>query len=153
MALRPDDEQDDVNDLSGEVSNQEMLIEASAWAGPLPEPDILRRYDEILPGAAERILKMAENQQRHHHDQENRQLEMYFMALQSDSKRSNRGLWAGFAITLAGLGGGMFLVYAGHDWAGAAIAGLNLVSLAAVFVYGTRSRRAERADNADNPTS
>ena len=153
MALQPGDEQDDANDPPEEAYRQEMLIEASAWAGPLPKPDILRRYDEILPGAAERILKMAEDQQKHHHDQERRQLEMYLMAVQSDSKRSNRGLWAGFAITLVGLGGGIILVYAGHDWAGGVIAGLNLASVAGVFVYGSHSRRAERAETTNDPTS
>lgn len=30
---------------------------------PLPTPDDLRRYNEIMPGAAERILAMAERQQ------------------------------------------------------------------------------------------
>ncbi len=130
-----------------------MLIEASAWMGPLPEPDTLRQYNEIVPGAAERILKMAEDQQKHHHNQDNRQLDMYSTALRADSRRSNLGLLAGFVITLAGLGGGIFLVYAGHEWAGGAIAGLNLASVAGVFVYGTHSRRAERADKGNGHNS
>ena len=134
MALQPGDEQDDANDLSEGASNQEMLIEASAWAGPLPEPDTLREYDQVLPGAAERILKMAEDQQKHHHDQDRRQLEMYSTALQADSRRSNLGLVAGLSVTLLGLGGGIYLVYAGHDWADGIIAGLNLASVAGVFV-------------------
>jgi len=33
-------------------------------SGPLPHPEILSRYDEVIPGAAERILKMAENEQK-----------------------------------------------------------------------------------------
>jgi uncharacterized membrane protein len=98
-------------------------------------------------------LKMAEDQQKHHHDQDRRQLEMYSTALQADSRRSNLGLVAGLSVTLLGLGGGIYLVYAGHDWAGGIIAGLNLASVAGVFVYGTRSRRAERAENTNGPTS
>lgn len=31
-----------------------------AWAGPLPDPQTLGFYEQILPGAAERILMMAE---------------------------------------------------------------------------------------------
>lgn len=31
-----------------------------AWAGPLPDPATLGFYEQILPGAAERILIMAE---------------------------------------------------------------------------------------------
>ena len=32
-------------------------------SGPLPHPDILMKYDTIIPGSAERILKMAEKEQ------------------------------------------------------------------------------------------
>ena len=34
----------------------------STFQGPLPHPDHFEKYNEILPGSAERILKMAENQ-------------------------------------------------------------------------------------------
>lgn len=32
------------------------------WSAPIPEPDTLRRYEEVVPGAANRILAMAEAQ-------------------------------------------------------------------------------------------
>ena len=35
------------------------------FSGPLPEPDDLVRYENLLPGAAERIFTMAEAEQRH----------------------------------------------------------------------------------------
>ncbi|MFI5089399.1 MAG: DUF2335 domain-containing protein [Terriglobales bacterium] len=31
-------------------------------AGPVPPPEALERYNQILPGAADRIMKMAESQ-------------------------------------------------------------------------------------------
>lgn len=31
-------------------------------SGPLPDPDTLQRYEQVLPGLAERILVMAEKQ-------------------------------------------------------------------------------------------
>jgi len=34
-----------------------------AFSGPLPPPDLLSKYNEIIPNAAERIFKMAENEQ------------------------------------------------------------------------------------------
>ena len=37
----------------------------SIFQGPLPHPEILAKYDSILPGAAERILVMAEKEQNH----------------------------------------------------------------------------------------
>ena len=35
------------------------------FQGPLPPPAILEHYDRIVPGAAARILVMAENQSKH----------------------------------------------------------------------------------------
>lgn len=34
------------------------------FEGPLPHPDQLRQYEQVLPGVAERIVKMAEEEQR-----------------------------------------------------------------------------------------
>lgn len=41
----------------------EMIRENLYFSGPLPPPAIFERYDRILPGAADRILKLAENEQ------------------------------------------------------------------------------------------
>jgi len=38
------------------------------FSGPLPHPEILNRYDQIITGAAERILIMAEEDARHQRD-------------------------------------------------------------------------------------
>ena len=40
--------------------------------GPLPPPRQLGQYDQVLPGAAERIMTMAENEQTHRHMNESR---------------------------------------------------------------------------------
>lgn len=37
----------------------------SEFSGPLPHPEILAKYEDILPGAATRILEMAEEQANH----------------------------------------------------------------------------------------
>ena len=36
-----------------------------SWSGPLPPPKVLEAYDRLVPGAAERIMKMAEQQSEH----------------------------------------------------------------------------------------
>lgn len=41
-------------------------------SGPLPAPETYAQYNEIHPGAAERILKMAEKEQSHRHRSEDR---------------------------------------------------------------------------------
>jgi uncharacterized membrane protein len=35
------------------------------FSGPVPHPQILQGYDQIIPGAAERILRMAEEDAEH----------------------------------------------------------------------------------------
>ena len=35
-----------------------------AFSGPLPNPEAFEKYDQALPGAADRILRMAENEQK-----------------------------------------------------------------------------------------
>jgi len=37
------------------------------WSGPLPPPATLKQFDEVIPGGAERILRMAEAEQAHRH--------------------------------------------------------------------------------------
>lgn len=111
-------------------------IEAS-YSGPLPPPSILQQYNDIVPGAAERILRMAEQQSEH------RQLLEKTVVI-GDSKRADRGLICGLIVALAALGGGVFLIFTGHEWSGASIAGLDIIGLVSVFVYGTVSRRSER---------
>ena len=54
----------------------------------------------------------------------------------SQMKESNRGQIMGFIVALIGLSFGSFLVYSGHDVAGASIAGITLVGLVTVFIKG-----------------
>lgn len=114
----------------------------STWSGPIPPPGALQRFNEIVPGAAERILNMAEKQLDH-------RMQMEETVVKGDSRRSYLGLTAGFILSAAIIAGGVFLVANGHDMAGGLLVGVNIVGLAGVFVYGTHSRRAERERKAE----
>ena len=109
----------------------------SAYGGPLPQPSDLRSYDKIVPGAAERIISMAERQATHRQDLER-------TVVKGDSKRAFCGLFVGAIVAVCFLAGAVFLIYEGHDWAGSVLAGLDIGSLVYVFVIGSGSRRQER---------
>jgi uncharacterized membrane protein len=66
----------------------------------------------------------------------------------SDIRRSFWGLVAGFLISFVCVTGGIASVLLGHDGAGATIATGSVVGLAAVFIYGTASRKREREEKA-----
>ena len=91
----------------------------------------------IVPGAADRILQLTETQTAH-------RIAMERTVIRGDSRRSYLGLCAGFTLSAMVIGGGIYLIATGHDWAGSGLVGLNLTGLAAVFVYGSRARQAER---------
>jgi uncharacterized membrane protein len=44
------------------------------YRGPLPPPELFGQYDSVVPGAADRILAMAEKEQAHRHNWEMRHL-------------------------------------------------------------------------------
>jgi uncharacterized membrane protein len=45
----------------------EIYQEEVTWQGPIPPPEILSRMNDVVPGAAERILRQAEKEQDHRH--------------------------------------------------------------------------------------
>ncbi len=112
---------------------------AVSFSGPIPPPAILEGYEKIVPGAAERIIKMAENQSEHRQGLER-------TVIGSDARNSTMGVIFGFIIGLVGLGAGAYLVKINHPVIGTVFGGGTICSLVGTFVYGTKSRRRERVE-------
>jgi len=123
-----------------QIVRREISMSAT-FSGPLPPPEILIQYNDALPNGAERIIVLAERQAEH-------RMTLERQVIEADIKRANSGLVAGFIVALAGLSAAVFLVHGGNAAAGTILGGLDLVSLVAVFVYGTVSRRNERQQRA-----
>lgn len=102
---------------------------SSVFSGPLPPPEILQKYNEVLPGAAERILRMAESQ--HHHRQ---QLEK--KVVESNTFSQMAGMVLGFVIAMTAIGGGIWLTSKGKSGAGLTSIIAALAALVGVFIYG-----------------
>ena len=144
--------------LSDLIHSRVEIAQVEAWSGPLPHPDLLQRYEEILPGAAERILVIAENQQRHQISQERKILEHEGIALESartsiraESRRSDFGMAIAAVIALAGLIGGVALIALDRWEQGIVLFLAPLTGLVGLFVYQSRVRRAERRRIPQNP--
>jgi uncharacterized membrane protein len=117
--------------------NSRSLSVAEFRSGPLPTPEDYARYEVVLPGAAERILKLVEIQSAHR-----QKLEL--IVTKQNSRDSLLGILSGVFITLSFLGIGGLLVYYGFGWYGVTVATTSIAPLVGVFIYGTRSRRKER---------
>lgn len=50
-------------------------LHAASFKGPLPPPALFEHYEKALPGSADRILKLAENEQTYRHDWEKKALD------------------------------------------------------------------------------
>lgn len=61
------DVEDNVPDVQTEAQTQLIAAKSETFEGPLPPPDILARYENILPGIADRIVRMAEAEQNARH--------------------------------------------------------------------------------------
>lgn len=125
------------------VLHSRQSIETTiSWASPIPPPDALKQYDAILPGSADRILKMAESQTAH-------RIQLEKKVVGGDSTRSYLGIVSALIISLAIIAASVYLISKGYSWEGVSLIGIDLVGLVFVFVYGTRVRRAEREHKAE----
>ncbi len=115
-------------------------VEASSlsFQGPLPPPQILNNYDQIVPGSAERIISLWESQVRHRQELEKK-------AIESDIKQSHYGATLGFIIAIFAIGAGTFLAYIGRPTEGLAAIITALVGLVGVYGWGSYLRKKERS--------
>lgn len=112
---------------------QHVVVESIS--GPLPSPDIIAGYDRILPGAADRIIKMAENEQTHSHD-------MQIRAEGHRFKLTITGQVFGFIIGIVGVGGGVGLAAYDKSIVGFSVFFTSLGILVGGFFY-SRSKSAK----------
>lgn len=98
------------------------MIEARAayyeHIGPLPPPSTLERYDEALPGLAERVVGRMEQESDHRHTLD------------------KRGQLIAAILGAGGLIGGLGAIFTNHDWAGVAVIASGVAPLVFAFVKG-----------------
>ena len=116
------------------IEKRSLESKSSLFSGPLPDPESLIRYNEAVPNAAERIIKMAENQQEHRFKLEHR-------AVSWELFQSQLGQIFAFIIAITGIVGGCYIAYNGHDWAGASIVGGSLASIVYSFLSGKKAQK------------
>ncbi len=118
---------------------RDVLIRAEYFQGPLPHPAILKGYEEVLPGSAERIIKLSERQQQHRMDMER-------VRLYADIWIERLGLGAGFVLAIILAVGGIWLASEGKETTGLAVLAANIAVVVGAFFYAHRrhSKRYQR---------
>ncbi|MGW4922286.1 DUF2335 domain-containing protein [Streptomyces parvulus] len=97
--------------------------------GPLPAPQTLGEYEQVLPGLAERIVSMAEREQAHRHELERTDLTQDYRI-----SRAGQGLGLIALLVIAALAA--YLGFLGHPGWAVAVAGIDIAAVVGVFVTG-----------------
>ena len=110
-------------------NNHNIIVQQEQFSGPLPHPSILKQYNDIVPDAAERILKKFEAQSEHRQFLEK-------TVVRADIKKSYIGMILGALIALVTIVGGFYLALQGIAVGGIFTALTGLGYLVALFVKG-----------------
>lgn len=112
----------------------------SEFSGPIPPPNMIKGYEEILPGAADRILTMAERQSAHRQDMERK-------IISTESRDSLLGIIFAFMLGIGCIAAAIVIVVLVPENAGAisgsilGVAGMG--SIIATFIKSTRSNNSK----------
>lgn len=136
---RPDEESSDSESLPAQVGRPQaprQRVVAAGMRGPLPPPSILQGYDRVVPGAAERIIAMAERQSSHRQAVEGKLVEAQIADGKIERSERKLGQILGFTIGVIAIFSGAVIAVLGAEIAGGVIGGGTVAGLVSVFIYG-----------------
>jgi uncharacterized membrane protein len=109
-------------------SQSRLIATQTGWSGPLPSPDALDKFNQIIPNGADRIVAMAEREQTHRIDTESR-------GLTATIAEAKRGQYLGAGISLMALAGAAFTAYIGAHWSvSVAFIGLTILGVVRALI-------------------
>lgn len=115
--------------------SRHVVVEAT-WSGPLPDPGALAQFNNIVPDGAERIFKMAEEEQAF-------RIKIETAGLQGAIAEAKRGQFLGASISIIALAFATLTVYLGAHWTvSVALVGIPIMGLVKAIV-DRQSRKTE----------
>ena len=128
-------------DSSSRIVAQQTTI---AHIGPLPTPEDLDRYNQVLPGLAGRIVTMAEKEQAHRIDSEQKVLGALIIS-------HHRGQLLATVLGLAAFAVAGAFGYWGEAAVGAGLAGGVILSIAGVLYVKQRYSKDQNQKQQESP--
>lgn len=103
------------------VSKLAITQTVTQFSGPLPPPEELAKYEQILPGSAERLIAMVEHQSSH-------RMKLESFVIERQQTQSSLGQGLGFVIALCFLIGSVYTTVEGFPWVGGVLGGTTIIS-------------------------
>lgn len=107
------------------------IVQQERFSGPIAHPKHLREYENILPGAADRIISMAEHNLKHNQD-------FQMGALNADIKDSGDGRKYGFAALCLLILGAIFSTWLDNTALALAFLGTGALGVIGLFIRGRK---------------
>jgi len=108
-----------------------IAAQVSFWQGQFPPPEAVRTYDEVHPGAWDRIIRMAEKQQ-------DAVISASDKAMDYQQKDTRRGQILGAFVTLACIGGAIYCAIIGQPWVAGGLVAVPVMAVPIALIQGRK---------------
>jgi uncharacterized membrane protein len=115
------------------ATNEQVLqivkMVATQYQGPIPPPEMLSQYNDVIKNGAERIFVIFEKQSTHRIDTETK-------IVKHDIIQSYLGITFAAILSMTVIIGGMILIYNNKEISGFSTLFSGLAALVGTFIYG-----------------
>ncbi|MCK9385872.1 MAG: DUF2335 domain-containing protein [Nevskia sp.] len=127
-----------------EIANtMRMALLETRFSGPLPPPDMLAKYQEIIANGAERIMASTEREQAHRHYVDK-------ALVDAEIATASRGQIMAFILALVCIAVALVLGLYSHDVLAGVIGGGTLVSVVTIFIVGRKNKNGKPKDDTES---
>lgn len=114
-------------------NNRIVNYKAEMFVGPVPQPEIIEKYEKIYPGAAKIIFEEWDSQVKHRHYIEK-------SVIKADNIKSILGVIFGFLVVVIAIGGGVYTAINGFPLFGGGLSFAGLAMIATAFITGRKHK-------------
>jgi len=146
-------QQEDLSSLLPELKDKIISIETSSYyKGTLPPPEVVERYEKVLPGSFKTILGITVDIVEYRKEVDRTTLEIEKKFLDEDIKFRKRGQSIAVFLVALGLFVIAFCAYIGETSIGSILDGTTLIALVPHFVAGLQGTRKKKEPSVADKT-
>ena len=127
------------NQPEKEKKENSLTVHEASYHGPIPHSSELQRYEQVLPGAADRIISMAEDERKDRNRNTRLDIKLHY-----GSKMFAQAMFT--LICLGAVGGGIYLVTEGESITGYATIFAGLGTIAGGFFLANKGKNKKDKD-------
>jgi uncharacterized membrane protein len=128
------------------ANSPKLISKVEQFSGPMPPPALLSHYEDICPGSADRMLRMAEQEAEHRRKTEEKIVNAQIEYSNKHFAEARCGQICALLITLSALAAGVYTAVNGHEIAGSVIGVGGIGGIVTTFIFGRRDKQPQEAN-------